>query len=196
MMEAEVVSESESYYRVLGLEPQASRDQVERAYRFALDMYGEGAIATYSLLEGDEIEATRARIREAYQVLGDPARRREYDQSRGLVSPESALLPFPAVPEAPGAGAAAAASAELDLPDVLTGADLRKIRESRGISLREIATQSKIGMRFLEYIEEDRVPYLPAPVYLRGFLQEYARVVGLDAAKVVQAYMGRLSKRA
>ena len=195
MMEADVVSQGEDYYRVLGLEPQASRDQVERAYRFALEMYGEGAIATYSLLEVDEIEATRARIREAYQVLGDPARRREYDLSRGLVSPDSPLLPFPA-PDRTGADGAGGASTDLDLPDLLTGGDLRRIREARGISLRDIAAQSKIGVRFLEYIEEDRTPYLPAPVYLRGFLQEYARVVGLDGAKVVQAYMARLSRRA
>jgi hypothetical protein len=193
MMEA-LLAQGEDYYRVLGLEPQASRDQVERAYRFCLEMYGEGAIATYSLLEGDEIEATRTRIREAYQILGDPARRREYDQSQGLVSPDSPLLPFPA--EEPPTDEAAGRAGALELPDVLTGSDLKRIREGRGISLREIATQSKIGMRFLEYIEEDRLPYLPAPVYLRGFLQEYARVVGLDAAKVVQAYMGRLSKRA
>jgi hypothetical protein len=192
MMEA-LLAQGEDYYRVLGLEPQASRDQVERAYRFCLEMYGEGAIATYSLLEGDEIEATRTRIREAYQILGDPARRREYDQSQGLVSPDSPLLPFPA--EEPPTDEAAGRAGALELPDVLTGSDLKRIREGRGISLREIATQSKIGMRFLEYIEEDRLPYLPAPVYLRGFLQEYARVVGLDAGKVVQAYMGRLSKR-
>ena len=63
---------------------------------------------------------------------------------------------------------------------MVTGADLKRIREARGISLRDIALQSKIGMRILEYIEEDRLPYLPAPVYLRGFLQEYARAVGLD----------------
>jgi curved DNA-binding protein CbpA len=195
MMEAEVVSQGEDYYGVLGVEPQASRDQVERAYRFALEMYGEGAIATYSLLEEDEIEATRARIREAYHVLGDPARRREYDLSRGLVSPDSPLLPFPA-PDRTGADGGGGASTDLDVPDLLTGADLRRIREARGISLRDIAAQSKIGVRFLEYIEEDRLPYLPAPVYLRGFLQEYARVVGLDGAKVVQAYMSRLSKRA
>lgn len=189
-----VVAEGEDYYRVLGLEPQASRDQVERAYRFCLEMYGEGALATYSLLEDDEIETTRARVRAAYQVLGDPARRREYDQSRGLVSADSPLLPFPA---SPLRGDEPIAPADTpDLPDVLTGADLKRIREARGVSLRDIATQSKIGMRFLEYIEEDRVPFLPAPVYLRGFLQEYARVVGLDSAKVVQAYMARLSKRA
>jgi curved DNA-binding protein CbpA len=194
MIEVDVVAEGEDYYRVLGLPPQASRDQVERAYRFCVEMYGEGAIATYSLLEGDEIEATRVRILEAYKVLGDPARRREYDRSRGLVSPDSPPLPFSAA-EAPGEESGAYART-IDIPEVLTGSELKRIREASGISLREIATQSKIGMRFLEYIEEDRLPYLPAPVYLRGFLQEYARVVGLDAAKVVQAYMGRLSKRA
>jgi curved DNA-binding protein CbpA len=189
-----VVAETVDHYRVLGLPPDASRDQVERAYRFCQEMYGEGAIATYSLLETEEIEATRARILEAYQVLADPARRREYDEGLGLVSPDAPRLPFP--PEGPaGGGGAGAGSGTIDLPDVITGAVLKRIREARGIALRDIAAQSKIGMRFLEYIEEDRLPYLPAPVYLRGFLQEYARVVGLDAAKVVASYMGRLAKR-
>jgi curved DNA-binding protein CbpA len=192
-MEA-VVAEDVDHYRVLGLEPHASRDQVERAYRFCLDMYGEGALATYSLLELDEIEATRVRIHEAYHVLGDPARRRVYDVERGHVSADSPLLPFPADGTA-GGGDGAPRPVAVELPDVITGPDLRRIRESRGIALREIATQSKIGMRFLEYIEEDRLPYLPAPVYLRGFLQEYARVVGLDPFKVASSYMGRLAKR-
>jgi curved DNA-binding protein CbpA len=186
------VAAGDDHYRVLGLEPRASRDQVERAYRFCLEMYGDGALATYSLLENEEIEATRARVREAYDVLGDPTRRRAYDESRGLVSADSPLLPLGYGAEG---DASPAAPTSLPIPDVLTGADLKRIRESRGISLREVATQSKIGVRFLEYIEEDRLPYLPAAVYLRGFLQEYARIVGLDAAKVVAAYMGRLGKR-
>jgi curved DNA-binding protein CbpA len=188
-----VVAEPVDHYRVLGLPPHASRDQVERAYRFCLEMYGEGALATYSLLEEGEIEATLARIREAYQVLADPARRREYDAGRGLVSPDSPLLPFPS--EGPSYAGAGAGPSAIALPDVITGPELKRIREARGISLRDIAMQSKIGMRTLEHIEEDRLPYLPAPVYLRGFLQEYARAVGLDAAKVVASYMGRLAKR-
>jgi len=36
------------------------------------------------------------------------------------------------------------------------------------------ATVTKIGLRFLEYVEQDRFALLPAPVYLRGFLLEYA----------------------
>src|SRR6185503_2980278 len=48
------------------------------------------------------------------------------------------------------------------LPEPITGAVLRRYREERGISLRDIANQSKIGTRYLEYIEGDRHDMLPA----------------------------------
>ena len=40
-----------TYYDVLGIERTASLPQVERAFRFCREMYGQGALATYSLLE-------------------------------------------------------------------------------------------------------------------------------------------------
>lgn len=82
------------------------------------------------------------------------------------------------------------------LPDLMTGADLKKIREARGVSLRGIALVTKIGVRFLEYIEEDRLGLLPAPVYLRGFLMEYGRALGLDPLRTAEAYMARLPRQA
>jgi flagellar biosynthesis protein FlhG len=178
------VKEAEDPYAVLGLEPRASREQIERAYRFCLELYGEGSIATYSLLEPAEAERQRLRVREAYEVLVDEQRRRTYDDSRGFLPPDAPILPFPTP---------AAAGPQADLPVILTGADLRKIREARGISLRHVATATKIGLRFLEYIEEDRFEFLPAPVYLRGFLQEYARLVGIDQRRAAEAYMRRLA---
>jgi len=173
-------------YEVLGLEPGASREQVERAYRFSLEMYGEDAVATYSLLEPAEIEAARARIEEAHAVLGDPERRRSYDEGRGYAPPEAPVVAFPSRAE-PGSEA-------LELPETLTGAELRGLREARGVTLRHVANATKIGTRFLEYIEEDRFELLPASVYLRGFLQEYARTLGLDPRGLADAYMSRLSK--
>jgi flagellar biosynthesis protein FlhG len=173
-------------YDVLGLEPGASPEQVERAYRFSLDLYGEGSLATYSLLDPAEAEAERARIQEAYQTLKDPERRRAYDEGRGYSPPEA---PPVATPGPVRAGEAPAA-----LPSVLTGADLRRMREAQGVSLRHIANASKIGIRFLEYIEGDRFAFLPASVYLRGFLQEYARILGLDPPGIAEAYMKRLPK--
>ena len=174
-------------YDVLGLEPGASREQIERAYRFSLEMYGEDAVATYSLLAPAEVESERFRIREAYEVLVDPERRRVYDDGRGFAPPDPSGVAFPSAAE-PGGEA-------VELPDVLTGAELRRLREARGVSLRLMASTSKIGTRFLEYIEEDRFALLPAPVYLRGFLQEYARAVGLDPRAVTDAYMKRLPPR-
>lgn len=173
-------------YAVLGLEPRASRQQVERAYHFCLELYGEGSLATYSLLEPTEGEAQRLRVREAYEVLVDEERRRAYDESQGFAPPETPVIPFPT----PGA-----APESVPVPAVLKGADLRKIREERGLSLRHIATVTKIGVRFLEYIEEDRFDFLPAPVYLRGFLQEYARTLKLDPRRLADAYMNRLGAR-
>ena len=170
-------------YAALGLEPRASRDEVERAYRFCLELYGEGSVATYSLLEPTEAEQIRLRVREAYEVLTDEDRRRAYDESRGFLPPDSPVLPF----RSPSAAAPVG-----ELPEVLTGADLRKMREARGMSLRHIATVTKIGIRYLEYVEEDRFAFLPAPVYLRGFLQEYARLVGIDPRRAADAYMSRV----
>ena len=170
-------------YRVLGLEPRASREQVERAYRFSLELYGEGSVATYSLLEPTEAEQQRLLVREAYEVLVDAERRRAYDEAQGFLPPDSPVLAF-RVPVSAGPAA--------ELPAVLTGADLKKIREARGMSLRHIAAVTKIGLRFLEYVEEDRFAFLPATVYLRGFLLEYARLVGIDPRRTADAYMSRL----
>jgi curved DNA-binding protein CbpA len=170
-------------YAVLGLEPRATRDEVERAYRFCLELYGEGSVATYSLLEPSEAEQLRLRAREAYEVLTDENARREYDESQGFLPPDPPVLAFRSSSSARPAD---------ELPEVLTGADLRKFREARGVSLRHIAAVTKIGLRFLEYMEEDRFASLPAPVYLKGFLQEYARLVGIDPRRAAEAYMTRL----
>ena len=262
---------TQTHYEVLGISAQASPEEVERAYRFTLELYGDGALATYSLLDPAEVRRARARVQEAYEVLRDPARRHAYDQTHGLATgPTSRPLPpnvraWPqplarpadsiagaapsepgAVPPArfaasgpatapaiaadpappPGPAPAPATSAPPDspratpaalpapgaasgralsgtatygrtphvLPEPITGAVLRRYREERGVSLRDIANQSKIGTRYLEYIEGDRLDMLPAAVYLRGFLQEYARALGLDPRLTANAYMAQFPR--
>jgi cytoskeleton protein RodZ len=68
------------------------------------------------------------------------------------------------------------------------GEELRREREIRGISLKEIADATKISKRFLDAIERNDHRALPAPVFTRGFVREYARYVGLNAEEMVNRY--------
>jgi len=180
---------TETHYGVLGIGPRATPEQVERAYRHAAGLYDEDSLATYSLLDMEERQQARERVEAAYMVLRDASRRHEYDVSLGVVSASSVPAFTPAAP----AVAVAERAPVVVLPDPVTGPDLKRFRESRGISLRDIATASKVGIRYLEYIEAERREVLPAPVYLRGFVQEYARAVGLDPRPTAESYVARVA---
>ncbi|HMB52011.1 MAG TPA: helix-turn-helix domain-containing protein, partial [Thermoanaerobaculia bacterium] len=90
-----------------------------------------------------------------------------------------------------GAGAALAEAGSAAGPpgEGAFGAWLRRQREIREIDLREIADKTKISLRYLKAMEQDRFEVLPAPIFARGFLREYARYVGLDADEVVNYYL-------
>lgn len=88
---------------------------------------------------------------------------------------------------------------ELDLEEpyepedgVYDGTALRRYRLSRGVELEEIASATKIRESCLEHIESNRYHELPAAVYVRGFLKEYARFLRLDPTRVADSYMRRL----
>jgi cytoskeleton protein RodZ len=68
------------------------------------------------------------------------------------------------------------------------GAGFRKARESLGISLEEIANETRIGTRFLEAIETEDFHRLPGGVFNRGFIRSYAQRVGLDPAAALAQY--------
>ncbi len=74
------------------------------------------------------------------------------------------------------------------------GSLLRRLRESTGASLDEVAEITKVGKRHLIAIETNDFAALPAAVYTRGFVAEYARVLGLDVARVTKSFMALYAK--
>ena len=66
---------------------------------------------------------------------------------------------------------------------------LRRQREMREITLRDIADRTKISLRYLQAMEDNRFDLLPAPIFAKGFLREYARYVGLSPDEVVNHYL-------
>lgn len=68
------------------------------------------------------------------------------------------------------------------------GSYLRHEREVRDVSLEEIAQTTRVPLRTLHLIEQDRFDQLPGTVFVRGFLRSYASSVGLPADDVLARY--------
>jgi flagellar biosynthesis protein FlhG len=200
---------SQNFYEILELSPEASLPEIERAYRIARATYQPSSVATYSVFSDDENVEILERIEEAHSVLVDSALRREYDARLGredhserpraaaaagsaLGTPESVPAAYPT--RSPQADIELEHSVEPE-DGVYDGPVLRRIRLSRGVELEDISVTTKINETYLRFIEENRYPDLPAPVYVRGFLREYAKCLHLDPIRVTESYMERLDAR-
>jgi len=75
-----------------------------------------------------------------------------------------------------------------------TGDLLRQLREARSVELLDIAQRTKISVAHLRAIEDERWDAMPAPVYLRGFLVEFARFLRLDVGQVTRTFMARANR--
>jgi cytoskeletal protein RodZ len=79
------------------------------------------------------------------------------------------------------------------------GETLKRERELRQISLREISEATKINLRYLDALERDDFKHLPGGVFNKGFVRAYAQFIGIDPETMVTAYLeedGRQQARA
>ena len=69
------------------------------------------------------------------------------------------------------------------------GEELKRERELREISLREVSEATKISMKFLQAIEENQFDLLPGGVFNVGFIRSYAKYIGVDDDEMVNNYL-------
>ncbi len=68
------------------------------------------------------------------------------------------------------------------------GEKLRQAREERGITLSEVAEQTRISSLYLESIDNDDYRLLPGGIFNKGFIKSYAKYVGLDEQEALISY--------
>jgi cytoskeletal protein RodZ len=68
------------------------------------------------------------------------------------------------------------------------GARLRQAREQAGLTLRDVAEQTKIQRWILTAIEEGDLSRVPGGIFIRGYVTSYARAVGLDDDRLWAEY--------
>lgn len=267
-----------SLYDILDLKPDASPQEVREAYLRTKSAYNKDSVALYTLISTEEREEMLGKIEEAYDVLSNADRRKEYDRSHGLLefdesdapsrvphnkkiisidrvppmessqhsesllvapttdftagtpipveppptpvgapggtltvlqggaSNEPAPLPVeepPAAvaenPDSPSAPAPRAGSRqpesvmahEINQEIEWRGQFMRKVREARRISIEEMSNITKVSKSYIIAIEEENFPKLPAPVFMRGFVTQMAKVLKLPHDQVASAYMTR-----
>jgi flagellar biosynthesis protein FlhG len=181
-------------YAVLGVTRASSDEDIRRAYKRQREIYATGGLATVSLLDAAQLSAAQRKLDEAHDTLLDAVRRRAYDLST-FPEPEPVVL-------AARASRPAVAAEQIMLKEELereigpetefNGALLRKVRESQGLELLDVSAKTKIARGHLQAIEDDRFEDLPALVYTRGFLVEFAKQLHLEPTQVQKTYLRRM----
>lgn len=83
--------ESQSYYEILDVKPDASQNEIRQAYFRAKAAYGKDSAALYSLFDDHESRLVIETIEQAYLVLSNPDKRKEYDKVHGFLRSNDAL---------------------------------------------------------------------------------------------------------
>ena len=62
------------------------------------------------------------------------------------------------------------------------GTTLREARVRRKLTLQQVEEDTKIRVKYIQAMENEDFDVMPAPAYVKGFLQTYATYLGLDPA--------------
>lgn len=161
----------------LGISPGATLEEARRAYQRRRSIWDGETLATYGLADDGERDAMLAELEASWgRVSGSLAR-----PMAGTTTQAAPATPAPVGDEpAPD-------------PAISPGAHLRHHRERRGLTLAAVAAVTRIQAGTLDKLEREELTGLPARVFVRGFVVQYARALGLEGAdELAASFVARL----
>lgn len=192
-----------NYYEVLELTANAPQHEVTTAYERARATYSGDNPAIYTIFSEQEARELLVVIEEAYQVLGNKILRTIYDQR--LLSGRSSLndLTYESILEAskqvfpeakvektiPAYQKDEAFEKEVAARTEWDGEFLKKVREYKKITVSKMSEITKINSYYVTAVENMDAGNLPAIVFVRGYVVQIAKALGLDEKKVADSYM-------
>lgn len=69
------------------------------------------------------------------------------------------------------------------------GEFFRQVRETKGLTIEDIASKTRIRADFVKALEDGNFASLPDQVFARGFVRSYARSLGLDEDDAIQRFV-------
>ncbi len=213
-----------NYYEVLEIPTDASPEEVHQGYIRAKNAYSQDSLALYSLMSKEECDSILELIDEAYTIISDPNKRKAYDQARGInqtvrtPSPERTFgntvkLDEHVLNQKDDTTTTSNMSkklaknrfsldyekdesfeSEIEQATVFSGELLRRIREYKGVDIPRLSDMTKVSKTYIRHIEDEEVDKLPALVYVRGFVYQYAKCLKLNPDLVATSYIFKLKQ--
>lgn len=207
-----------NYYEMLDVKPDATMFEIRHAFNAALQVYQPGSLASYSFFSEDERREVLSLIEKAHSTLINDHSRKKYNEElvqSGELDEETVAIPAAKKPvsifnisHGPAVRLASTNNEALKskikqsqlIGDILAqnelcGADLKKIRTELSVLVEQIAQETKIRHDHLRNIEEDHVSYLPAAVFLKGFVKSYLKCLCLEPVEELSArYMNTIAR--
>lgn len=75
-----------------------------------------------------------------------------------------------------------------------SGEFLQQIREYKNVDIQRMADMTKVSKQYLVKIENEDLTHLPALVYVRGFVYQYAKCLKLNPDQVATSYIHRIKR--
>jgi hypothetical protein len=211
----------QNYYEILDLKENATQQEIFLAYEKAKKTYGSENKVFSSLFSAEETAELRNLIEEAYEVLRNDNYRNVYEKrmlantfskdemtAEAIKSASQEIFKRAELPVLPTLIHQTAASADSEAPVINPqfeaelankkdwgGDDLKQVREYRKLSFDELTDITKINPWYIAALEKMDPANLPVEVFVRGYVLQVAKALGLKEKAVADSYMRQFRKK-
>lgn len=198
-----------NFYEILELNTNAAQHEITTAYERAKTTYSGDNPAIYTIFSDQEARELLSMIEEAYSILGNKTLRNIYDQrllGQSKINPEdltydsilnaSRLIFQESKVDTKKASFVRNEDVEKEIANCMdwNGDMLKKIREYKNVTLEKLSETIKVNSFYIKAIEAMTPNNLPAPVFVRGYVIQMAKELGLNGKLVADSYMKNYSK--
>lgn len=198
-----------NFYEILELTTNAAQHEISTAYERVKNTYSGDNPAIYTIFSDQEARELLSMIEEAYSILGNKTLRNIYDQrllGQSKINPEdltydsilnaSRLIFQESKVDTKKIAFTRNESLEKEITECAewTGDMIRKVREYKNITLERLSETIKVNSFYIKAIEAMTPNNLPAPVFVRGYVLQMAKELGLNSKTVADSYMKNYSK--
>lgn len=198
-----------NFYEILELNTNAAQHEITTAYERAKTTYSGDNPAIYTIFSDQEARELLSMIEEAYSILGNKTLRNIYDQrllGQSKINPEdltydsilnaSRLIFQETKIDTKKASFVRNENFEKEIVECgeWSGDMIRKVREYKNFTVEKLSEITKVNSFYIKAIEAVTPNNLPAPVFVRGYVVQIAKELGLNYRVVADSYMKSYSK--